>query len=103
MKRGHLDLRSMTYSVYCVFADIFKMRGYGIRHCGQGFFVSGAWMAKLTLISVLDRPVGCLTAEMEGCCKKSWYRECGNGLILFYKDTFSYQMLFIFIVDKEGE
>lgn len=29
--------------------------------------------------------------------------ECGNGLILLYKDIFSYQMIFIFIVDKEGE
>lgn len=103
MKRGHLDLRSMTYSVYCVFADIFKVRGYGIRHCGQGFFVSGAWRAKLILISVLDKPVGCLTAEMEGCCKKSWYRECGNGLISFHNIHFHIRHICVSIVDKEDE
>ena len=48
MKRGHLDLRSMTYLVYCVSADIPEMRRYGIRHCGWRFFVLWAEMAKLT-------------------------------------------------------
>ncbi len=60
MKRGHLDLRSMTYLVYCVSADIPEMRRYGIVTAAGDFLFCGRRWRSLPIFGIgqaLDCPV----------------------------------------------